>query len=89
MKNKRIQFLSTSGCHLCEQAHEMARYLMKHDPEVADTVNLEMIDIANDDALVEQYGIRIPVLVCLSRELGWPFELEELRSWLIEEVTSN
>ena len=84
MQNKRVSFLSTSGCHLCEQAYEMTKYLIDNDSDVAETVTLELIDIADDEKLVEQYGIRIPVLLYSSKELGWPFELEELRMWLAE-----
>ncbi len=84
MQNKRVRFLSTSGCHLCEQAYEMTKYLIDNDSDVAETVTLELIDIADDEKLVEQYGIRIPVLLYSSAELGWPFELEELRSWLVK-----
>ena len=83
MQNKKVSFLSTSGCHLCEQAYEMTKYLIDNDSNVAETVTLELIDIADDEKLVEQYGIRIPVLLYSSKELGWPFELEELRLWLV------
>lgn len=83
MQPKRVRFLSTSGCHLCDQAYEMTKYLIDNDVDVADRITLEMVDIADDEKLVEQFGIRIPVLLYSSKELGWPFELEELRSWLI------
>lgn len=82
--------LSTSGCHLCDQAHEMVNYLIAKDSEIAATLHFEVKDIADDDALVERYGIRIPVLRYLSKEpgltkeLNWPFELEELSDWLVD-----
>ena len=62
----------------------MVDYLIKSDLQVAAKIDLKVTEIANDERLVEQYGIRIPVLASLNRELGWPFELEELRLWLIE-----
>ena len=84
MQNKNVRLLTTSGCHLCEQAYDMTKYLLDNDSDVAEKVTLELIDIADDDMLVEQYGIRIPVLMYSSKELGWPFELEELRKWLVK-----
>jgi hypothetical protein len=41
-------------------------------------------DIANDDALIEAYGVRIPVLlnISTSKELGWPFDEQALFEWL-------
>jgi len=80
--NKKLRFFTTSGCHLCERAYEMTKYLIDNDFDVAENVVLELIDIADDEKLIEQYGIRIPVLLYSSKELGWPFELEELRIWL-------
>ncbi len=74
--------MTTAGCHLCDQAFEMIRYLLDNDAETKIKVELEIKDIANDDVLIEQYGIRIPVVKCLSDELSWPFDLEELKTWL-------
>ncbi len=37
------------------------------------------VDIASDDALVERYGLRIPVIRQGSRELDWPFTLADIR----------
>jgi len=82
MQKKQIKFLTTSGCHLCEQALQMTEYLLQNDSQIAKQVDLVMTEIAHDDLLVEKYGIRIPVLVSPDDELGWPFELEELRLWL-------
>lgn len=47
-------------------------------------LQFEKIDIANDDQLIERYGVRIPVLKRLSdgAELGWPFDDFTLREWL-------
>ena len=80
----KVQFLTTAGCHLCEQAYEMTLYLIKNDQVVANRIILEPIEISNDEVLVESYGIRIPVLVSANGELAWPFEIEDLRSWLVK-----
>ena len=43
-------------------------------------LSYEAIDIADDESLVEQYGIRIPVIKNpeTNQEIGWPFEAEEI-----------
>ena len=68
---------STLGCHLCEDA--MA--LIKASGCIAD---IKEEDIANDDALVERYGVRIPVLQCAESgaELGWPFDAAMLEAFV-------
>lgn len=62
-----LTFFTTAGCHLCEQAKQT----------VAATgleVRLREVDIACDDALVDAYGLRIPVLRnAAGQELDWPF----------------
>jgi hypothetical protein len=74
----QIQLLGTTGCHLCDVAERMARRIV---PVFG--FSLEYVDIAEDDALVDQYGLRIPVLRSANeQELGWPFEEEQLIHWL-------
>lgn len=74
----QIQLLGTTGCHLCDVAERMARRIV---PVLG--FQLEYVDIAQDDALVDQYGIRIPVLRATNgQELGWPFEDQQLIQWL-------
>ncbi|UZE97571.1 glutaredoxin family protein [Alkalimarinus alittae] len=62
---------STTGCHLCEQAVEVLQVALQ-----GECCMLDEIDIANDDILLEQYGVRIPVLKNPQngKEIGWPFE---------------
>lgn len=45
-------------------------------------VRVTVVDIASDAALVDRYGIRIPVLVnrTTDQELGWPFQYQDLAS---------
>ena len=80
---KQIKLYTTAGCHLCEQAELMLKHLIEHDVKIAEQFCWVSIDIANDESLVEQFGIRIPVLVKDMKEIGWPFEIFELREWLI------
>ena len=66
----------TSACHLCEQAEHMLRQL--------DLLSeCLIIDIAEDDALLQRYSIRIPVLLRSydQAELGWPFEEHSLQAF--------
>jgi hypothetical protein len=76
----QFQLFHTSGCHLCEEAGAM---LLPMAEKLGVTVS--RVDIAEEDALVEAYGMRIPVLrnAASGRELGWPFEPEQLYSFLV------
>jgi len=48
------------------------------------TLTVDAIDIADDEALVEKYGILIPVLKRArdGEELGWPFDEELLARFI-------
>lgn len=70
-----VLLYTTLGCHLCEQAREWVAMV---DPEVS----LQLIDIADDDALLARYGERIPVLAQEEKELAWPFGLLDVQQWL-------
>lgn len=72
------QLFGTLGCHLCEQAEGV---LM---PFVERGLQVELVDIAEDEGLAERYGLRIPVLRRLDSgdELDWPFEAEQVASFL-------
>lgn len=72
------QLYETAGCHLCELAQAV---LM---PFVSEGLQVELIDIAEHEALVERYGVRIPVLRREDdgRELGWPFTPADVAAFL-------
>ena len=72
-----IHLMTTLGCHLCEDAQALLQlYKEQSDYEFS----VELVEVAESEALVEKYGIRIPVLVhSLSKqELAWPFDMEQL-----------
>lgn len=76
---REMLLMSTLGCHLCDVAAEI---LVRHmDPS---RFVVDVVEIADDDRLLEQYGVRIPVLVdeASGKELGWPFDEEQLRIFL-------
>ncbi len=76
--NKLILY-TTVGCHLCEQAEQLLQAFASAEAGSIQ-FELEAIDISSDESLVEQYGIRIPVVknVVTEREVGWPFDSQEL-----------
>jgi glutaredoxin len=70
-----IKFYGTACCHLCDQAEAILREA---------GIEAEHIDIAEDDELLEKYGIRIPVLkrADTGAELGWPFDAAAVSRFL-------
>jgi glutaredoxin len=70
-----IRLYGTTFCHLCEQAEGVLH-------EVG--IEAGYIDIAEDDALLERYGTRIPVLrrQDTGTELGWPFDAAAILRFL-------
>ncbi|GGB64349.1 glutaredoxin family protein [Shewanella inventionis] len=63
----------TEGCHLCD----IALALVKHTG-----IHFQHVDICDDDALAERYGISIPVLIQGQRELFWPFDSQQLQEFI-------
>ena len=72
-----LTLYTTSGCHLCEHAE----VILEQGGHV-----FRAVDIADDLSLMEQYGVRIPVVKDASgRELGWPFDGTQLEAFLTDE----
>ena len=73
----KLLLYGTRSCHLCEQAGTMLYEA---------GVTAEYIDIAENEALLEKYGMRIPVVrrVDSGTELDWPFDESALN-----ELTGN
>lgn len=69
------RFYTTAGCHLCEQAQHLLAALLPADA-------IDTIDIADSDALIAQYGERIPLLEQDGRTLNWPFSLLDAKAFL-------
>jgi len=72
------QLLGTLGCHLCEVAEAVLMPLVEHG------LMVELVDIAEDEALFERYSLQIPVLrrVDSGAELLWPFDDEQVVAFL-------
>lgn len=81
MSDPELELYSTSACHLCEQAEALLALTL---PQARLAWQCYVVDIADDDALLERYGVRIPVLRrCDSgAELGWPFDAVQLLAFL-------
>ena len=65
----------TSACHLCEVAEALLAQVLAGFAETQ-RPQIELVDIADSDALIERYGTRIPVLrrEADGVELAWPFD---------------
>lgn len=70
-----VELYGTEYCHLCETAETLL-----HEAGIAYTA----VDIAEDDKLLDRYGVRIPVLrrTDTGTELGWPFDAAALSGFL-------
>lgn len=68
------QLLGTLGCHLCEVAEAELMPLVEHG------LLVELVDIAESQAMNEAYGLRIPVLrrTDTGAELDWPFDTDQV-----------
>jgi glutaredoxin len=65
------------SCHLCDLALEILA--------AARIPDFESVFIDDDAVLEERYGLRVPVLrnEASGAELGWPFDLDRLRAFLL------
>ncbi|VVN29692.1 hypothetical protein PS662_04813 [Pseudomonas fluorescens] len=72
------QLFGTLGCHLCEVAEAMLMEFVEHG------LMVELVDIAESEDWVEDYGLRIPVLRRLDTgaELDWPFDADQVVAFL-------
>ena len=82
---KKLRFFTTSGCHLCEQADLILNAL--HD---RCSFEVENVDIATNEDLVQKYGLSIPVLLHIEKNefLYWPFDTVAVINLLDEEDLS-
>lgn len=77
-----LVLMGTEACHLCEEAQAL---LVQFQGALTADVFVE--DIAESEAQVERYGVRIPVLLNeeTGAELDWPFDSLQLKQWLLEQ----
>jgi hypothetical protein len=53
-----VEFLTRSGCHLCDEARPMVEKLV-----AAAGGMVEEVDIESDDTLTRDFGLRVPVVL--------------------------
>ena len=74
-----LELMTTEGCHLCEQATPLL--VAGLDPNLFE---VDLVDIAFDDQLMDRFATRIPVLVDSQSgaELDWPFDMQQLAEFI-------
>jgi hypothetical protein len=45
-------------------------------------LSIELAEISDSEKLMDRYGATIPVIRTESREIGWPFSVDELEIFL-------
>lgn len=81
--SRTLILYTTAGCHLCEQARDMVL------PELSERGwQLQEVDIADSNELIDRYGVTIPVVAVIGSdgELGWPFDREQFAQFVRERV---
>ncbi len=73
---RAARLYTTVGCHLCEQAAA----LLHRARSEGFAFEVCEVEISDSESLMEAYGVRIPVVRFDGdeRELGWPFEYQDL-----------
>lgn len=81
-----LNLYSTSHCHLCEQAESLLVTLSKQYD-----IRWMLVEITDDAELLENYGIKIPVLKRLSdqSEIVWPFTIVDVEWFITAESPSE
>ena len=70
----KITLISGPDCHLCDQAKQMLKPLLEEK-----NIQLSVLNVKQDQALFEQYGLRIPVVILEDgSEKGWPFTAAQI-----------
>ena len=76
---KTITFYTTEACSLCDKAYSIIEVCIKKDQ-----FDLQVIDIADTDDLIEKFGDKIPLLYRSDTEttLFWPFSPPDVQNFL-------
>jgi hypothetical protein len=88
---KTLILYTTSGCHLCEEAEALLGPVLAYiKQEAGQSVSVREKEISESEALVEAYGLRIPVVQMegSSQELGWPFDQAQAYAFIQEALGS-
>jgi hypothetical protein len=76
---RQFLLLSSVGCHLCDQAADVV--VSSLNPQMH---QVDEVDIAYDDQLMDKYALLIPVLLDeqSGEELRWPFDSNQLQRFI-------
>ena len=76
---QQLVLYTTSHCHLCEQAEILLKSLAQMY-----AIEWQLQEISDDENLIAQYGIKIPVIKRLDNELelNWPFTQNDIVSFI-------
>lgn len=67
---------TTPYCHLCEEAERILAC-------ISAIQSIHKIDIAQSEEMIEEFGVRIPVLRAANgQELDWPFDQSQVMTFL-------
>ena len=86
---KTLILYTTSGCHLCEEAEALLVPVLAYiEKEKGQSIHLRAQEISESEALVDVYGLRIPVIQLegSTQDLGWPFEQAQAYEFILEEL---
>lgn len=77
-----LNLYTTSHCHLCEEAKAMLVELSMIGLDKKFDLYWVEIEISEDAALLELYGLKIPVIKRLdvNHELSWPFSSADIQT---------
>jgi Glutaredoxin-like domain (DUF836) len=75
-----VTLYGTLGCHLCEDAMSVMQSSARFSQ-----IAINSVDIADNDALLALYSLKIPVLKQTNTQklLCWPFDLAAFDAWLM------
>ena len=88
---KTLVLYTTSGCHLCEDAAALLKPVLAYiEQEKGQGISLREQEITDSTALVETYGLRIPVIQLegSKQDLGWPFEQAQAYEFILAQLGS-
>ena len=78
----RLTIYSRPGCHLCDEMKSTVRRVLS-TRTAEPTITVEEIDISVDPALIDRYGLEIPVLLVDGKKAAkYRVSEEELRRML-------
>lgn len=76
----KLLLLSTSGCHLCEQAETLVNESLTTNKDIS----VELVDIAEQTQWQQDYATKIPALVRPEslQALCWPFSKDQIFTFI-------